>query len=115
MVGLVPGWREFGCFLLVLVLFNLASAALCLFIGIIFQESGVANLIGSLLMLFSLLFAGLLLNHGPNSLKPTNARFYSQGIWMGSEVVDIPLCLRSPNSQRDALSHFIRREIWVEN
>jgi drug/metabolite transporter (DMT)-like permease len=64
MVGLVPGWAEFGSFLLVLVLFNLTSAALCLFIGIIFQESGVANLIGSLVMLFSLLFAGLLLNHG---------------------------------------------------
>jgi hypothetical protein len=64
MVGLVSGWSEFGSFLLVLVLFNLTSAALCLFIGIIFQESGVANLIGSLVMLFSLLFAGLLLNHG---------------------------------------------------
>ena len=64
MVGLVSGWSEFGSFLLVLVLFNLTSAALCLFIGIVFQESGVANLIGSLVMLFSLLFAGLLLNHG---------------------------------------------------
>jgi ABC-type multidrug transport system permease subunit len=64
MVGLVSGWAEFGCFLLVLVLFNLTSAAICLFIGIIFEESGVANLIGSLVMLFSLLFAGLLLNHG---------------------------------------------------
>jgi drug/metabolite transporter (DMT)-like permease len=64
MVGLVSGWPEFGSFILVLVLFNLTSAALCLFIGIIFQESGVANLIGSLVMLFSLLFAGLLLNHG---------------------------------------------------
>jgi hypothetical protein len=64
MVGLVSGWSEFGSFLLVLILFNLTSAALCLFIGIVFQESGVANLIGSLVMLFSLLFAGLLLNHG---------------------------------------------------
>src|SRR5262245_11532888 len=64
MVGLVTGWSEFGSFILILVLFNLTSAALCLFIGIIFQETGVANLIGSLVMLFSLLFAGLLLNHG---------------------------------------------------
>ena len=64
MVGLVAGWPEFGAFILVLVLFNLTAASLCLFIGIVFQESGVANLIGSLVMLFSLLFAGLLLNHG---------------------------------------------------
>lgn len=64
MVGLVEGWSEFGSFLLVLILFNLTSSALCLFIGIVFQESGVASLIGSLVMLFSLLFAGLLLNHG---------------------------------------------------
>jgi len=71
MAGLVSGWSEFFSFILVLVLFNLTSAALCLFIGIIFQESGVANLIGSLVMLFSLLFAGLLLNHGTISVSPS--------------------------------------------
>ncbi len=49
--------------MLVLVLFNLAAAAICLFIGIVCRDGGVANLIGSLVMLFSLLFAGLLLNH----------------------------------------------------
>ena len=64
MVGLVSGLAKVGSFLLILVLFNLTAAALCLFIGIVFEESGVANLIGSLVMLFSLLFAGLLLNHG---------------------------------------------------
>src|SRR5579859_4354110 len=64
MAGLVSGWSEFWSFILILVLFNLTSAALCLFIGIIFEEAGIANLIGSLVMLFSLLFAGLLLNHG---------------------------------------------------
>src|SRR2546423_726081 len=47
MAGLVSGWSEFFSFILVLVLFNLTSAALCLFIGIIFQGSGVANLIGT--------------------------------------------------------------------
>ena len=62
MTGLVPAWPEFLKFLLVLVLFNLAAAAICLFIGIVFRDGGVANLIGSLVMLFSLLFAGLLLN-----------------------------------------------------
>ena len=63
MSGLTPAWPEFFKFVLILVLFNLAAAAICLFIGIVFKDGGVANLIGSLVMLFSLLFAGLLLNH----------------------------------------------------
>ncbi|KAI0121076.1 ABC transporter-like protein [Xylariales sp. AK1849] len=63
MTGLIPDASHFFTFLLVLVLFNLAAAAICLFIGIICKDGSVANLIGSLVMLFSLLFAGLLLNH----------------------------------------------------
>jgi len=63
MVGLVAQWPEFFKFLLVLVLFNLAASAICLFIGIVCKDNSLGNLIGSLVMLFSLLFAGLLLNH----------------------------------------------------
>lgn len=63
MTGLVPDSAHFFKFMLVLVLFNLAAAAICLFIGIVCKDGGVANLIGSLVMLFSLLFAGFLLNH----------------------------------------------------
>ena len=63
MTGLVPQWSNFFKFMLILVLFNLAAAAVCLCIGIIFKDIGVANMIGSLVMLFSLLFAGFLLNH----------------------------------------------------
>jgi ABC-type multidrug transport system ATPase subunit/ABC-type multidrug transport system permease subunit len=63
MTGLVPDVEHFFKFILILVLFNLAAAAICLFIGIVCKDPGVANLIGSLVMLFSLLFAGLLLNH----------------------------------------------------
>ncbi|KAL8816743.1 MAG: hypothetical protein Q9223_004296 [Gallowayella weberi] len=63
MTGLVPEWPGFFKFILILILFNLAAAAICLFVGIVFRDGGVANLIGSLVMLFSLLFAGLLLNH----------------------------------------------------
>jgi len=63
MTGLVPEASHFFIFMLVLVLFNLAAAAICLFIGIVCKDGSVANLIGSLVMLFSLLFAGLLLNH----------------------------------------------------
>jgi ABC-type multidrug transport system ATPase subunit/ABC-type multidrug transport system permease subunit len=70
MTGLVPDAPHFFKFILVLVLFNLAAAAICLFIGIVCKNQGVASLIGSLVMLFSLLFAGLLLNHDaiPKSL-----------------------------------------------
>ncbi|RYO91556.1 hypothetical protein DL763_004937 [Monosporascus cannonballus] len=63
MTGLIPDSAHFFTFILVLVLFNLAAAAICLFIGIVCKDGSVANLIGSLVMLFSLLFAGLLLNH----------------------------------------------------
>lgn len=62
MTGLKADAGHFFVFILVLVLFNLAAAAVCLFIGIVCKDSSVANLIGSLVMLFSLLFAGLLLN-----------------------------------------------------
>jgi ATP-binding cassette subfamily G (WHITE) protein 2 len=63
MTGLIPDASHFFTFMLTLVLFNLAAAAICFFIGIVCKDGGVANLIGSLVMLFSLLFAGLLLNH----------------------------------------------------
>jgi ABC-type multidrug transport system ATPase subunit/ABC-type multidrug transport system permease subunit len=63
MTGLIPDGLHFFKFILVLVLFNLAAAGICLFIGIVCKDNGVASLIGSLVMLFSLLFAGLLLNH----------------------------------------------------
>lgn len=62
MTGLIPAWPEFLKFVLFLVLFNLAAAAICLFIGIVFRNGGVANLIGVLVMLFSLLFSGFFLN-----------------------------------------------------
>ncbi|KAK3335972.1 hypothetical protein B0T19DRAFT_24699 [Cercophora scortea] len=68
MTGLVAEADKFFIFMLVLVLFNLAAAAICLFIGIVCKDGSVANLIGSLVMLFSLLFAGLLLNH--NAIPP---------------------------------------------
>lgn len=62
MTGLQADAAHFFVFILVLVLFNLAAASVCLFIGIVCKDNSVANLIGSLVMLFSLLFAGLLLN-----------------------------------------------------
>ncbi|KAG6014925.1 hypothetical protein E4U54_004598 [Claviceps lovelessii] len=63
MTGLIPDSVHFFKFMLVLVLFNLSAASICLLVGIMCQNGGLANLIGSLIMLFSLLFAGFLLNH----------------------------------------------------
>jgi len=86
MSGLTPEWRSFFKFILILVLFNLAAAAICLFIGIVFKDGGVANLIGSLVMLFSLLFAGLLLNH---DAIPKAA------LWL--QAVSFTIAFRCPN------------------
>lgn len=69
MSGLLPRWDTFFIFILILVLFNLAASAICLTIGILFKDGAVANLIGSLVMLFSLLFAGLLLNLNHDSVQ----------------------------------------------
>ncbi|CAO0792155.1 unnamed protein product [Mucor circinelloides] len=71
MVGLVEGVDEFLKFLLVLVLFNLTAAALCLAIGVVFKNVSMANLLSVLVMLFSMLFAGLLLNK--DSMSPAFA------------------------------------------
>ncbi|KAF2021978.1 hypothetical protein BU24DRAFT_362922 [Aaosphaeria arxii CBS 175.79] len=62
MTGLIPAWPQFLKFVLFLVLFNLAAASIFLFIGIVFRNGGVANLVGLLVMLFSLLFSGFFLN-----------------------------------------------------
>ncbi|KAI9270313.1 hypothetical protein EDC94DRAFT_512884 [Helicostylum pulchrum] len=62
MVGLVEEPIVFLKFLLVLVLFNLTAASLCLAIGIVVKNISLANLIACMAILFSMLFAGLLLN-----------------------------------------------------
>lgn len=63
MIGLRADSPEFLLkFLLVLVLFNLTSATVCLLISIACPQMGVANLVATLVMLFEMLFGGLLLN-----------------------------------------------------
>ncbi len=62
LVGLVPGVAEFWKFILTLVLFSLSASSAVFFISIAVEDTGLANLVGSLTMLFSLLFAGLLIN-----------------------------------------------------
>ncbi|KAI9224515.1 hypothetical protein BC828DRAFT_373293 [Blastocladiella britannica] len=62
MVGLVSSYAVFFKFVLVLVLFNVTAAALCLVVSLAISEVPVASLVASLAMLFSMLFGGLLLN-----------------------------------------------------
>lgn len=61
-VGLIPEVQAFWKLIFVLVLFSLAASSLVLFISLSIKDAAVANLVGSLSMLFSLLFAGLLIN-----------------------------------------------------
>ncbi|GAA5926365.1 hypothetical protein JCM1841_006993 [Sporobolomyces salmonicolor] len=61
-VGLVPQVSSFWRFILVLVLFNLTASSVVLLLSILIKNGGVSNLVGSLVMLFNLLFAGLLIN-----------------------------------------------------
>ena len=78
LVGMVPSVSGFWKFLLTLILFNLTTASVLLFLSIAISHTGVASLLGTLLMLYkcvlpavlaladsplgSLLFAGLLIN-----------------------------------------------------
>ncbi|KAL2912287.1 FAD-dependent urate hydroxylase [Polyrhizophydium stewartii] len=62
MIGLRPDTILLLRFLLVLVLFNLTAASVCLAISVVFKDVAVASLIATLVMLFEMLFGGLLLN-----------------------------------------------------
>lgn len=107
MTGLLPSWAEFFKFMLFLVLFNLSAAAICLFIGIVCKDGGVANLLGSLVMLFSLLFAGFLLNHETipavavwlQYVSASNLVHLAIFLLTLELVVDLSLRLRGPHCQ----------------
>lgn len=118
MTGLVPAWPEFFRFILILVLFNFAAAGICLFIGIIFRDGGVANLIGSLVMLFSLLFAGLLLNHDAipkAALWLQSVRFSpfqsDKVIANACAALDLPLWIRGAYRERGDLPDADRPQV----
>ena len=52
LVGLVPTVAEFWKFILTLVLFNLTTASVVLWLSIAFASVSVASLVGTLIMLF---------------------------------------------------------------
>ncbi|KAG6374438.1 hypothetical protein JVT61DRAFT_4477 [Boletus reticuloceps] len=62
LVGLVATVPAFWKFMLTLVLFNLATASVILLLSIAFESTSLASLVGTLVMLFNLLFTGLLIN-----------------------------------------------------
>ncbi|KAG7089172.1 hypothetical protein E1B28_010876 [Marasmius oreades] len=62
LAGLVPTVTAFWKFILVLVMFNLTTATFVLWLSIAFANTSVASLVGTLVMLYNLLFTGLLIN-----------------------------------------------------
>jgi len=68
LVGFVPTVPAFWKFILTLVLFNLTTASVILLISIACADTSVASLIGTMVMLFNLLFTGLLINR--SKVKP---------------------------------------------
>ncbi|KAI0775145.1 hypothetical protein BD413DRAFT_294544 [Trametes elegans] len=61
-IGLVSEVSTFWKFMLTLVLFNLTTASVILLLSIAFASTSVSSLVGTLIMLFNLLFTGLLIN-----------------------------------------------------
>lgn len=51
-VGLVPTLDSFWRFIIVLILFNLTASSAVLLLSVLIKNAGVANLVGSLVMLF---------------------------------------------------------------
>lgn len=51
-MGLVPTVDSFWRFIFVLVLFNLTASSVVLLLSVLIKNAGVANLVGSLVMLF---------------------------------------------------------------
>ncbi|KAG0247815.1 hypothetical protein BG011_000887 [Mortierella polycephala] len=64
MIGLSPVIETFFKFLLILVLFNVATAMFCLVIAASVRATGVASLASSIVMLFMMLFGGFMINSG---------------------------------------------------
>jgi hypothetical protein len=62
MIGLQTDFFLLSRFLLVLVLFNTTSSCCCFALSIIFEDQSVGLLVATLVMLFEMLFGGLLLN-----------------------------------------------------
>lgn len=58
LVGLVPTVPAFWKFILTLVLFNLTTASVVLLISVVVANTGVASLVGTLVMLYKSVLDG---------------------------------------------------------
>jgi len=68
MIGFSNTAAQFFQFMLALVLFNMTAGNFVILFGSLFRNKGLANLLASLTMLFSLLFSGFLINK--NDIPP---------------------------------------------
>lgn len=59
LAGLNPNVASFWKFILTLVLFNLAASSIVLFLSVAVADTGVANLLGSMVMLYKYVSFGL--------------------------------------------------------
>lgn len=64
MVGFTSTGDHFARFIGVICLFAANCGLFCMAIGIAIKDVGTANLVGSIALLFHMLFAGFLLNQG---------------------------------------------------
>ena len=64
LIGLSSGPDRFIKFILLLLLFSALVGVFCLFFAIIIADVGVATMVGSIVLLFNMLFSGLLINSG---------------------------------------------------
>lgn len=119
MTGLIPAWPNFLKFVLFLVLFNLSAAAIFLFIGTVFRNSGVANLVGVLVMLFSLLFSGFFLNK--ESIPPLAKWLQSVSkvcsvvmdrLLMSMAAIHLPLRVRRTDCERSQVPVACGPQVW---
>eukprot|EP00644_Phytophthora_capsici_P016793 jgi/Phyca11/531330/estExt2_fgenesh1_pm.C_PHYCAscaffold_1110007 len=92
---------RFLLFWLTLVLFNVASGAICLLVGVLSRRVGSANLAATVVLLIMLLFGGFLLNTEtmPDSvgwLKHLSIFGYAFEILMANELEGIVLSFDAP-------------------
>jgi NADH:ubiquinone oxidoreductase subunit 3 (subunit A) len=59
-----PGLNHFSKYIIILLVFAAEMGLLCLMFAILFKDIGTSTLVGSIVILFQMLFSGLLINQG---------------------------------------------------
>jgi ABC-type multidrug transport system permease subunit len=97
MTGLQQVYFNFCRFLLTLALTQFTATSITLFISASCRDFGQANLIGSVLFIFFIIFGGVLVNGNSDSsvLRYLSFVFYAFEALMANEFKGIPLTLRT--------------------